>query len=415
MTNTARAGTTDASSDPFAEFAEHMGYGAVRDPYPEWARLRAGSAVHVADPREVLGVPDGLELPDMPPSYQLLSFDAVTDALGDWRTFSSTVYAQTMGLVMGHTILEMDEPEHQRYRSLIQQAFTKRALARWETELVRPVVDGYIDKFVDRGRADLVREFTFPYPVDVIAGMMGLAAVDHDRFQRLSVELISVAFDPERGLRASAELRNWFAGLVAERRQRPGDDIISVLATAELDGLKLSDEEIFAFLRLLTPAGAETTYRATSNVLFGLLTHPEQLAALVADRSLLPQAIEEGLRWEPPLCNIMRITTRGTEHYGTVLPRGAMVSVGLGAANRDPARWPDPDRFDIFRKPQQHVAFGFGVHTCLGIHLARMEMRVALTRLLDRLPELRLDPEAEDVHISGKAFRSPVSLPVRFG
>ena len=320
-----------------------------------------------------------------------------------------------MGIVMGHTILEMDEPEHQRYRGLIQQAFTKRALTRWENDLVRPIIDEHIDRFVERGRADLVREFTFPFPVFVIAGMMGLPREDHDRFQRWSVELISIVFNVDRGLRASEALRDYFARLLDERRNSPGDDIISILAQAELDGLRLSDEEIFAFLRLLTPAGAETTYRATSNLLYGLLTHPDQLADLCADRGLLVAAIEEGLRWEPPLCNIMRRTGHGLDLAGVGVPEGAMVSVGLGAANHDPARWPDPERFDIHRKPQQHVAFGFGVHTCLGIHLARMEMRVAMTALLDRLPNLRLDPQAEDVHITGKGFRSPASLPVLFG
>jgi len=163
--------------------------------------------------------------------------------------------------------------------------------------------------------------------------------------------------------------------------------------------------------------GART---ALFNYLFARQRHGQFLLRIEdTDRArFMPDSqasIEEGLRWEPPLCNIMRRTGHGLDLAGVGVPEGAMVSVGLGAANHDPARWPDPERFDIHRKPQQHVAFGFGVHTCLGIHLARMEMRVAMTALLDRLPNLRLDPQAEDVHITGKGFRSPASLPVLFG
>ena len=213
---------------------------------------------------------------------------------------------------------------------------------------------------------------------------------------------------------ASQQLREYFAGILAERRRQPAQDVISVLAQAELDGVRLTDEEIFAFLRLLLPAGAETTYRSSSNLLLGLLTHPDQLEALRRDRSLLPQAIEEALRWEPPLTGIMRLVTRDVELGGVKLPAGSVVSVSVGGANRDPRRWPDPERFDLFRTPQPHVAFALGPHTCLGMHLARMETTVAVNVLLDRLPGLRLDPDARDVHVRGVAFRAPAHLPVVF-
>jgi cytochrome P450 len=188
-----------------------------------------------------------------------------------------------------------------------------------------------------------------------------------------------------------------------------------VLAQAELDGHRLTDEEIFAFLRLLLPAGAETTYRSSSNLLFGLLTNPDQLDALVTDRSVLPRAIEEGIRWEPPLTAIVRMTTTATDIDGVPVPEGAVVNVCMGAANRDPSRWEKPERFDIFRPVHQHVSFALGPHTCLGMHLARMETTVAMETVLDRLPNLRLDPSADDVHIRGRAFRSPQSLPVLVG
>ena len=158
----------------------------------------------------------------------------------------------------------------------------------------------------------------------------------------------------------------------------------------------------------------KTTYRSSSNLLCGLLTHPEQLAALRDDRALLPQAIEEGVRWEPPLTIIGRTTTRDTVLDGVAVPAGSAVTACMGAANRDPARWDRPDAFDIFREPKQHMSFAFGPHMCLGMHLARMETTTALTAILD-LPGLRLDPDAADVHVSGLAFRAPAALPVVFG
>jgi len=250
--------------------------------------------------------------------------------------------------------------------------------------------------------------------VRVIAGMMGIPDEELARFHRLAIELISVGIDWEGGMRASRELGELFTAVIRARRSEPRDDLISVLAHAELDGLRLSDDEILAFLRLLAPAGAETTYRSSSNLLFGLLSNPGQLDELRRDRTLMAQAIEEGLRWEPPLLSIMRTATADTELCGVPIPAGAAVSVNLGAANRDPSRWSEPDRFDLVRTAKPHIAFAFGQHVCLGMHLARMETRVLLETLFERLPGMRLDPQAEDVHITGMIFRSPLALPVVF-
>jgi cytochrome P450 len=400
--------------DPFLEFNRVQGRSAVRNPYPQFAELRSRCPVQKIDLRQLLGN----EVP-IPPDvvlevYAALNHEAASEVLRDSHRFSSRGYAMSMGTVFGHSILEMDPPEHTRYRGLLQHAFTKRALDRWERELVGPVVHGLIDRFIERGRADLVRELTFPFPVAVIAGMIGVPEHQHDLFHRWAVELISVTFAPERGIAASQKLRGMFAEILADRRKQPRDDITSVLAHAEIDGSKLSDEDIFAFLRLLAPAGAETTYRSSSNLLFALLTHRSQFEALKEDRSLIPQAIDEGLRWECPLTGIMRIATAGTEVAGTTLPPGALVNVNLGAANHDDARYDHPELFDIFRPRKQHLAFASGPHTCLGMHLALMETRVVLEAILDRLPNLRLDPEAPDVHVGGVIFRSPSELPVRF-
>ena len=409
------AGTSE-DYDPFEAFNRGAGAGTVRDPYPEWAELRGQAPIVLGDPWQLFGLDADVELPpDLPPMYLTLTLDAALHVLRDGATFSSSHYAMVMGPVMGHTILEMDEPEHHAYRGLIQQAFTRKAMDRWEAELVVPIVASLIDGFADRGHADLVRELTFPFPVHVIAAMLGLPEGDLPMFHRLAVELISVSFSPERGMAASSALRDYFAGVLAERRASPRDDVVSVLAQAELNGQRLTDEEIYAFLRLLLPAGAETTYRSSSNLLLGLLTHPDQLEALQQDQDLMAQAIEEGLRWEPPLTSIVRMAVKDTDVGGVPIPAGALVAVCMGAANRDPAHWDDPDEFDLHRPMKPNAAFASGPHMCLGMHLARMETRVVLRALLDRLPGLRIDPAAEDLHVTGKAFRAPTSLPVVFG
>ena len=417
MTGT-RQGVPDEDYDAFAVFDESVGIGSVRDPYPAFHDLRSECPVQAGNLNDRFGLDEPVDPlllgADVTP-YTVLSFDGVAAVLKDGETFSSSGYAQSMGLVMGHSILEMDEPEHHRYRSLVQQAFTRKAMERWETELVSPIVHGLIDEFAADGRAELVRRLFWPFPVHVIAGMLGLPADDLPEFHRRAVELISIAANIERGLSASQWLYDYFRSIIEQRRDEPRGDVISVLVGAELDGQRLTDDEIVAFLRLLLPAGAETTYRSSSNLMFGLLTHPDQLAALRGDRSLMPRAIEEGLRWEPPLTSIGRTATRDVEVDGVVIPAGSPVGVCMGAANRDPSKFERPDEFDMFRESKQHMAFAFGSHMCLGMHLARMETTVALNAVLDRLPDVRLDPDAEDVHITGLGFRAPSALPVLFG
>ncbi len=414
--------------DPFEEFNRSAGIGVIEDPYPMFALVRPTTPILKEDVRAMVGLDN--ESPEaahvsiagaadsaeaVPDVFTAFSYDAVQAVLRDGETFSSAGYADVMGVVMGHTILEMDEPEHHVYRGIIQQAFSRKAMERWEVEAVAPIVDEYIDTFVDRGRAELVRELTFPFPVNVIARLLGLPREDLPQFHRWAVELISVGFDWDRGLAASGHLRDYFADILDQRRREPTDDMMSVLAQAELDGQRLTDEEIFAFLRLLLPAGAETTYRSASNLLFGLLTHPDQLDALRADRSLMAQAIEEGLRWEPPLLTILRTAARDTEVVGVPIAKGSVVIVNMGSANHDEAYWENSEEFDILRTQHQHLAFAFGPHMCLGMHLARMETQVVLNRIFERLPNVRLDPDAEMPHVSGMTFRAPTALPVLFG
>jgi cytochrome P450 len=315
---------------------------------------------------------------------------------------------------MGRTILEMDPPEHLRHRALVARAFRARVLEQWSDTIIGGCVAELIDAFAGDGQADLVRQLTFPFPVRVIARVLGLPDADWPRFLRLSTELIAVMRNYDRAVAASRQLRGYFADIIAERRRHPREDLVSQLILAEVDGHRLGDEEIYPFLLLLLPAGAETTYRSSSNLLFGLLSHPDQLAAVQADRGLVPQAIEEGLRWETPLLTVARVATEDVSLGGVRIPAGGFVAVSLGAANRDPERHRDPDEFDIFRAGQQHLSFGDGAHRCLGMHLARLETTVLLNAVLDRLPDLRLDPAAEDQHIHGMIFRSPPELRVRF-
>ena len=401
-----------SGDDAFEAFNRAQGQGTVRDPYPRFAEERKQAPVLKVDTAGMAGA--AADLASSREVYAAMSHAAVSEVLRDGERFSSAGYKATMGLVMGHTILAMDEPEHSRYRGLIQRAFSRRALERWERDLVRPVVEELVAGFAARGHADLVPELTFPFPVKVIAGMIGIPDDDLADFHRLAVELISIQINVQKGLEASRKLGEMFARLLAERRRTPSDDLMSVLAEAELDGIRLRDDDIFAFFKLLAPAGAETTYRSSSNLLFGLLTHEDQLEVLKSDRSLIPQAIEEGLRWEAPLLGIERTCTRDTEVCGVKIPAGASVYVNLGSANHDETRYTDPETFDIFRPQRQHMAFAFGPHRCLGMHLAGMETRVALETIFDRLPNVRLDPGAEDVHITGATFRSPLSLPVLF-
>jgi cytochrome P450 len=344
----------------------------------------------------------------------VLGYDECQTVLTHPDTFSSSIYDQIMGPVMGRTLLELEGAEHRASRALVSPSFRTALLERWRSELVEVVVHELIDRFAPRGRAELAREFTFAFPVQVIARIMGLPREDYLRFQRLSIELLNVVYDWDCGIAASASLKTYFTQVLADRRRNPQDDLISTLAESEIDGARLTDDEIFAFLLLILPAGVETTYRASGNLLVALLTEPALFDALRQDRSMLRGAFEEALRWEPPITTVVRRAARDCELGGIAIPAGTHVSISVAAANRDPTRYPDPDRFDPTRKNIAHLTFGGGPHLCLGMHLARMEATVAINALLDRLPDLRLDSSAPAPHVVGVAFRSPAALPVQF-
>jgi cytochrome P450 len=408
--------TTTEAAEPLAPFdpyeLQDTVAGDILDPFTRMAELLAESPVHVGPIDLGMGVEESFS--DVEP-VTVFGFDECVQVLRDNETFSSTVYEGVMGAVMGRTILQMDEPEHRMQRALVQPAFRSKVLERWEEGLVKTVVDELIDKFADKGHADLVQALTFNFPVQVIARILGLPRADYPKFQRWAIEITSVTANWDRGVAASEGLRDYFADVLVDRRANPSDDLITELVQVEVDGQRLTDEEIYSFLRLLLPAGVETTYRASGSLLYGLLTNPDQMAAVAKDRSLLPQAIEEAVRWEPPVTIILRRVTKDTELAGKAISKDADVALLLGAANRDARKYDRPNDFDMFREVRQHVGFGFGVHVCLGMHLARMETRVAVGTLFDRLKDLRLDPaEGQEVAIRGLAFRSPIALPVSF-
>jgi cytochrome P450 len=308
----------------------------------------------------------------------------------------------------------MDGIAHHTHRKLISHAFRRKVVQQWEDELIRPTANELIDRFASRGTAELVREFAWEFPVRIIAKMVGVPQTDYSMWQQKAIELERSAVDWQGAKAASQELKLYFGPIVEERRREPHDDVISMLAEAEIGGKKLDDELIQSFLRLLVPAGAGTTYRLIGSLLLGLLQNPQQLAGVRADRSRVPAAVEEALRWEAPVQFAAREATRAVELGGVEVEAGTPVTVALGSANHDDARWPYPDRFDITREPKNHLAFADGEHFCLGAHLARLEGEVALNVVLDRLEDLMLDPGALEPYEVGFAFRSPTAVPVVF-
>ena len=389
--------------------------GGQRDPWTRLAALRRDLGVVEGD-----AVPDaGAGNDDGGRRFAVLRYDDCARVLRDNVTFSSRVYERVMGPVMGHTILEMDEPEHGRFRRLAGHAFRQKALQRWESELIEPLAQETIGRFAGRGHAELVRELTFPFPVQVIARILGLPRRDYPMFQELAFTLTSVGAGYRASREASHQLAAYLLPIVRDRRASPDDDLISELALAEIDGQALSDEEIVSYLRLLLPAGSETTYCSIGSLLFALLTHRDQLDDIRREGALVPRAIEELLRWEPAIPFIPRLATRDVTIADVAIPAGARVTLCLGSANRDETRFAEPDRFDIHRPEQPQLAFASGPHMCLGMHLARTEMRVVLDAVLDRLPDVELAPGPEgsdtaDPHMHGLGFRKPTSLPVRF-
>jgi cytochrome P450 len=375
-------------------------------PYESWAEARRGECPVVATKSGMYGPKT---------SYQITRFKDAETVLRDAEIFSSSINAEHIGQFMGDLILAMNGDEHRKYRNLVAKAFRASQLEHWDEELVRPTINRLLDEIEPLGRADLVESITSRYPIEVICGIVGVPLADSQQFAQWAVEINTGPLWPEQGHAASQAMVDYLRPLVEARRAEPTGDFLSDLVNAEVDGERLTDSKLYGFLRLLLPAGGETTYRVMGNVLYALLTHPDALARVVDDRSLLPEVIEETLRWETSVTQVSRVATVDAEVAGCPIAAGSPVGVINGSANRDESRWDDPEEWKLGRPVHPHLAFGTGPHQCLGMHLARLELRIGLDMILDRLPNLRLDPAAsDDALIEGFAFRGPNKLPVLF-
>jgi len=305
----------------------------------------------------------------------------------------------------------MGGTKHRRYRGLVQPSFVPSKAVWWIQNWIHETVDLLIDEIEAAGQADLNVDFCAAIPVLTITGSFGIS-IDQALDLRQNMGPGQVG--------AAETLQEILAPIVAARREQPEDDLISVLVHATFkdeDGSvhRLSDDEILAFSFLLLTAGSGTTWKQMGLTLAALLTHPDVLEAARQDRDVLKAAIEETLRWTPTDPTFARFVTRETEFFGQLLPQGAVLHLCLGAGNRDPDRWEDPDRFNPYRPMRPTLAFGNGPHLCLGMHVARAEMLTGIGALLDRLPNLRLDPEVEPPKVIGMYERGPAEVRVRFG
>ncbi|MGC5395848.1 cytochrome P450 [Streptomyces sp. DT20] len=344
--------------------------------------------------------------------------------------FTTDNYDWQIEPVHGRTILQLSGREHAVRRALVAPAFRGTDLQEKFLPVIERNARELIDAFRHTGEADLVGAFATRLPVLVIADMLGLDKADHDRFHGWYTSVIAflgnLAGDPAvaaAGERTRREFAEYVIPVIQQRRAAPGGDLLSALCAAEVDGVRMSDEDIKAFCSLLLAAGGETTDKAIASVFANLLTHPEQLAAVRQDRGLIDRAFVETLRFTPPVHMIMRQAATDVELGGGLVPAGSTVTCLIGAANRDASRYRDPDRFDIFRTDltgttafsaaADHLAFALGRHFCVGALLARAEVETGVNQLLDAMPDVRL-ADGFTPSEQGVFTRGPRSLPVRF-
>lgn len=401
----------DPSYDPFS--SDEINFGDTLDPYPAIAEWRAQTPVHEGDYRPKMGLQSAM-YPDRK-MFTVVGTNEILEVLTDTDRFSNAAYKFNLGETFGQgSISTMDNPEHGRWRKIFQKIFLPQYVKTWGDTIVDPVVRNLMDKFIPLGKADLIDEFTIRYPFEIIYEQLDLPQADVRTFQRLAIGQTDYV-NTGKAVEAGRKLGEYFIALVEERRRNPGDDLVSLLANTEVDGDYLPEVVLISFLRQLMNAAGDTTYRGTSVLLTALLRNPDQFDAIRADRKLIPQAIEEALRWDGPVAVQLRMAKQDVVLGGVAIPAGSLLDVVAGAANRDPAIFADPDRFDIFRDRKAHFSFSRGPHICVGQHLARVEMTRALHAIMDNLPNLRFDPERPLPEIRGSMMRVPKHLYVRFG
>jgi cytochrome P450 len=310
------------------------------------------------------------------------------------------------------TILTADPPIHSRLRKLVSKAFTPRRVRELEPR-VREITADLLSQANNSSEIEAMAALANPLPVIVIAEMLGVSAGDHAQFKQWSNDLIS-SFGQESitsgpsaaGIAARNALRGYLAEAIKQRSANPAEDLISALVTARDESDALSEDELLAFVVLLLLAGNETTTNLIGNGLLALCRHPEQQQRLRANRDLIPSAIEEMLRFDPPVQMTLRVPTAATNVSGTDIPAGSLCFILLAAANRDPGHFPQPENFDVARDPNEHVAFGEGIHFCLGAPLARLEGAIAMELMLEKFPRLQLaNPQAKLEYRGSMALR----------
>ncbi|MFC9238613.1 cytochrome P450 [Streptomyces decoyicus] len=387
-----------------------LGEDYVRDPHEVYARLRERGPVH------------RVRLPEGTVVWLVVGYEEVRAALSDprlskeWRHASSAQPMQPVSI--GVSMLRSNAPQHTRIRGLVARAFTARRVASLAPR-IQEMTDELLAAMlaVPGGRADLVEALSFPLPVTVICELLGVPFLERDVF-RTWTDILMVGAATPQTREALTAMAGYLDDLVKAKRARPGDDLLTdLIAVSDEDGDRLSQVELLGMAQLLLIAGYETTANLISNGVLALLTHPDQLALLRADLSLIDGAVEEMLRFDGPLeTSTFRFTVEPIEIAGTVIPGGGEVVLPVIAdSGRDPLRFDDPGRFDITRDARGHVAFGHGIHFCLGAPLARLEARIAVRTLLERCPKLELDAHPADLSWRlGALLRGPRSLPVRW-
>ena len=384
----------------------------LADPHPALAALRESGPVRRVDMRMGL------------PVWMVTRYDDVLAALSDPRLSNDPHHATALTEVMrgdflSRSMIGTDPPEHTRLRRLVSKAFTARRV-----EALRPriqeITDKLLDRITPRGTAELVGEFGLPLPVTVIGELLGVPESDRDRFRIWTDEMLDRPFhigsDMARMTAARERMHGYLADLVADKRAHPADDLLTDLVEATDEGERLNTQELLAMAFLLLIAGYVTTVSLIGNGTLALLRHPDQLDRLRADPSLVPQAVEELLRFDGPVNpGLTRYALEDLEIGGVRIPRGEMVLLAIAAADRDPDRFPAPDKIDVGSADPGHLAFGHGVHYCLGAPLARLEGQVAFAALLARLPDLALAAQPEQLRWTGGGIlRGLRELPLTF-
>jgi pimeloyl-[acyl-carrier protein] synthase len=384
------------------------------DPYPFYHALREKDPVHQS--------PMGF--------WVLTRYDDVVTSLRDPRygrdgfapLIEATYGPETAEGNLPRSMLMRDPPDHTRLRALVNKAFTPRVIEGMRAH-IQAIVDRLLDKVQGARSMDVIDDLAYPLPVTVICEMLGVPLDDQNAIRgwssdiARSLDAIGLMADPDivaRGVAARRNLTEYFRRLLPERRQHPKADLLSLLIGVEEQGDRLNEGELLAMCLLLFIAGHETTVNLIGNGTLALLEHPDQMARFKGDPALIPSAIEELLRYDSPVQWTARITNANVELGGREIPNGSMIIVAIGAANRDPSHFPDPDRLDIARSDNRHVSFGFGIHFCLGAPLARVEGQIALGTLLRRMPDLALQTGATLDWRESSALRGLKRLPVTF-